>query len=691
MFFISLLSILISSYFFLCILFNKNKIQNIPVFIIFILLVFSQIVISFEVLSLFSSIAKNNFLILNLLFLITSVFVFVKKKNPFLIICYNNELKKIKNALVQDKILLFLSVCFLLFLVFQLISVLFFSVNFGDALVYYFPRCTAWIQNGTVSHYITPDSRELIYPINSELLYTWLFLFRKNEIGSAIFSYTSFICSCYLIYKFIGELGFSYRRRLWSIFVFASFALVGVEMRVPCSDLLTSALILSTIYLFFIACKTKEQIYIFFSSLSYALAIGTKTTALAAIPSVCLICFFILIFYDRNNLKKTIINFVFMFIINFIIFGSYSYILNMISFGNPLGCSEQLLLNKFRGGFLGWLTSVIKYIFVIFDTSGIKGIDGFNGFITYIQSLVLSLFGCNDKSFTSSYFPRSFSFNSSVSMVESALGIMGLLVFLPSFCKTINLGIRKKHNKKYVILFFLGLSLIINIFIFSGLMVFTKFNMRYILTFFVISSPIILYSYIKNNKSLYKILLCLFMFIYMYWIPHQLPASYIVQVIKDKIYNRNISKEFNYINCEENKIFDYLKNKKINYIALAVNQDRNFNYHLEKLRFEGIIIDKILIENIEQYDLSKYDYIVTSKDVVYSTYIVNFQDMLKYPDLFVSECSYYDYKGSIISSLNEEPAMVKCIIPFNYFIYRNFVESEDLKLEKYKILKKNSY
>lgn len=684
MFFISILLVILSSFMILNVI-TKNKKES-SGFLYFLLIAFSQIILSFEILSLFKLISKNGFFICNIAFFIISAILYIKEGKPLYKNEIKDEIKKILFAVKRDKILFFLSICFGLFLFFQLISALFFPVTFGDALTYYLPRCTTWIQNGCINHYITPDSRELIMPVNMEFLYTWLLLFRKNEIGAAIFSYIGYIGTIYIIYNFLKELGFSIRRRLWSIFVFSSFALVLIEIYTPCADLFIGGLILGCIYLFLKAVKNNDNLALFFASLSYALAVGTKTTSIIAIPSVFIILLIITLIYKKEKTLKYILKFGLLFILNFIIFSSYNYILNIIQFNNPVSCREQLLLNQFRGGFKGWLCTLIKYIFAIFDISGIKDFINYNGFISYLQSLTLSLIGATDKSFTSNYFNRYFYFNSQMSLMNSALGIMGLLAFLPSLIKSIKKYLKNKKSKRNIIMASLTLSLILNLIIFARVMVFTQYNMRYLLTFVVIASPLVAYSYIKKNNKLFKILMCWFMFIYLVVIAHKMPLSYIVSYAKYKINNPAANTSFLLAKSDEIDIFKYISDRKKKNIGLIISQVKTPNYYIEKLKLIGYNVEKILPENIEDYNLSKFDYIITNTYKSSSTNIVKFEERMQYPELFVSRCLYNDYRQATIYDNKTEPAMVECEIPFEYIKSKGFSEITDARFDNYIIL-----
>ena len=117
-------------------------------------------------------------------------------------------------------------------------------------------------------------------PVNLEFLYTWVLMFRKSEQGIAIFSYISFLSAIYIIYNLLKELGVCARKRLWTIFTFSSLALIAIMAYTPCADLFIGTLLFAGIYLFIIFLKHDDKAAFYFSTLSCALAFGTKTTAI---------------------------------------------------------------------------------------------------------------------------------------------------------------------------------------------------------------------------------------------------------------------------------------------------------------------------------------------------------------------------------------------------------------------------
>ncbi len=647
MFLLSLLLVVFSSYFIVSYLHFKYPSHKFPAFIYFLLSAFSQIVLSFEVLSLFKQISLKGIFALNIIFLIIGLILFFKSKKHIYMPEFDNIFKSIK----KDKILIFLSLCFIIYLSADLV-LLFAPVKFGDALNYYFPRCTMWIQQGSISHYITPDTRELIMPVNIEFLYTWLLLLNKSETGIAVFSYIGFLLGIYVLYGFLRETNCSARRSVWSVFIFASFALVAVEIVTPCSDLITGVLILSGIYLFLISSKYNAGLPLLFSALSYALASGAKTTALMTFPASVLIFSAVLFLYEKHNKKLRFIKFIFFFLIFFIIFSLYNYVLNYLQFSNPLSDEPMILIHRMQGGFKGFLCNLIKYFFIMFDTSGINTIIDFNGFITSLQTAVLGLIGETPQSYTSNYFAKEFFYNQNMSIQSSALGITGMSAYLPSVIKSV---FNKKKSRRAKLYAVFSIALLVNTLVISSAMVFAQYNIRYFLTFFIISSPVISYSYIRTNRHFCKILISFFIFIYF-------TVNPINAIFQD---HAGITR-FTPLKTEEYSVYNALRKtgSKNSKTALVIPQDRMPVYHIEKLRLHGYKLDKLLLENIETYDLSKYDYIVASKLDTVATNITKH---------YSPDCTYYDKDQNIIQKDSADIAvMTACKPNFDYFLKNNF-------------------
>ena len=655
MFFISLVLVLISSYFLTSCITKKNT-----GIVYFFLICFAQIILTFEILSLLNLIAEKPFLIANIIFFIISTILIAIKKQFFK--PQLEEKNRIQNALKSDKLLSWISKFFIFFLFCEFIAALCLPISFGDALNYYLPRCTTWIQQGNINHFITPDTRELIMPVNMEFLYTWVLIFTKKAQGIALFSYISYLGAIYTIYNLLKEIGICIRRRLWAIFTFSSLALVSIMAYTPCADLFIGTLLLSGIYLFVIYLKQNDKVALYFSTLCCALAFGTKTTAIIAFLGVAILFAVLKYKHKKEDFIKTALTYIGFLALNFLIFSSYNYILNFLQFGNFISCPEQFYINKFQGGIKGYICTLIKYSFALFDCSGINNLEFYNTFITNFQTKVLALLGETPSSYMSEHFPKNFQFNEEMTALTSGLGAIGLLCFAPALI----VSLVQKNNKK-LILFILGLSFILNVLIFARVMVYTSYNLRYLLTFVVIASPLLALTYIKSNKNIFKLILFLLLFNYLVLNAYSKPYQYFIQY-----YNENFNKDSYEIaqqaKRDELKIFDFFMNKEKTKIALIACSKSADLYSIEKLKLHNYEIDKILAEDINTYDLNKYEYIITNSYEIISTNI---------KDLNNPNCTYTD------------PSQVKCLVPFEYLKTKGFNKLESVNLNNYLILKRN--
>lgn len=662
MFLLSVFLILISTYFIFSVIFKSSNNVKIPGFIYLFLIAYSQIVISFEILSLFGLISKKPLLICNMIFFIGASILWILNKFPIYRPKFLPEFKKIFKALKRDKLLFFLGICFVIFIISNLILALIHPVTFGDALAYYLPRVTAWIQQGSIAHFVTPDSRELIMPVNMEFLYTWYLMFNKIEFGLSIFPFLGFLLQLYVLYNFLGDLGFSRRKRLFSIFVVSSFIEFSLMSYIPCADLFIGALLLSTLYLFYIYLRNDSNIPLYFAALASALAFGTKTTSLIAFPSIFILLIVMGLLFNKQKLKKGILYFILFTFVNFMIFSSYNYFLNFIEFHNPISCNEQLLLNKFRGGFKGFICNLIRYIFMFFDSSGIKNIDLYNVYITKAMTKILAIIGEGPESYTSKLFKGYFEFNKSNEICHSGLGLVGVLAFIPAFIISIFKLFCKNASKKIRFLSALALSLVFNIVLFSRVMLYTQYNFRYLVTFICIASPIVVFVYIKSNKNLYKWVLSYFMFVYLFVIAHTIPSVLIYQYIQMKKEYPEIRSIYESILLDDEALLIYWYFIKKGNTSIGVMSYRNNDatYYLLKPRLFGYKVDRILWEDTDKID--EYDYIITNIHASFSSYIIKKGQ---------KNCLALDYQGNI-TNVKKNPAFMTCITDSKFFKEKGF-------------------
>ena len=510
MYYISLLMVLVSSYLTASVLSPKTE-ENKPYgpapFLYTLLIMFSQVVLTFEVLSLFKAITEINVLILNAGFFVSSIILWIKKDKPLYIPQIKEKTKEIWKALKRDKILMIMSFGFLFLMLLVILMDAFLPVTGGDALTYHLNRASYWMHQGSLNHFVISDDRNLVMPINSEILYLWNLLFFKTDIGLYYISFIGYIASVFCIFNILEYFNFTKRRILWSIFILSSFASVIVEITSLETDVLIAGLVLSSITLFLYALKERKISMLVFSALSYALAMGTKSPAVIAFPGAFLLMSYFAYKSEKKEFYKPLLAYLVFLFITFMIFSSYNYILNFIDFGNPLGSESARAVHGFRGGIKAFIANYIKYIFMLFDFSGFRYSEYVGEHILNARESLLSFL----------HIPMDLGvemsdnneINNRLLNVKTGAGILGFLVFLPSLIVSIVLGICKRHSKKLQVVLVFGLMFLINVACLSFSIAYMVFSVRFLTFLIVLSSPVLVLSYIKKT-NLVKLLILFF-------------------------------------------------------------------------------------------------------------------------------------------------------------------------------------
>ncbi|MBR1907484.1 hypothetical protein IJ818_00930 [bacterium] len=695
LFLISFLLVFSSSYFAASVL-TKKTYEH---FAYFLLISFAQIILTFELLSLFSAINVWNVLGINLLFWIGSLLCWLKRGKPLFLPEIGSFFRKYFNICKLDKSFIVLGICFFIFISGALFLNFVMPITNADAVDYHVSRSMFYILNGSLNHFDTADLRLLAFPFNSEIIYSWILLLLKKEAFLGFLSFFGYCLSIASVYKMMKLLGFSSRKVLWAIFVVSSLASVIVQVSSTETDILISSLILASIVLFWISFKENSFVNLFFASLSYAIAVGTKTTAIVAIPAVIFIMGFICF---KNKNYKNFGYFSLFFVLNFLIFSSYSYILNFVDFGNFMGTKASFVAHKNFFGIRGMIANFIRHLFLFIDFSGFKWGEYIGKNILDLKLSILSFLHLSDIPDGIYNNPIStYTFNGTLIEPHMSFGILGFLIVIPCMIYSIVVSFFSKNFKqKFPAV--LSISFIVFILTLSYLISFMNFNCRFLAMFVMIVSPIFVYSYFKK-ENLLKVLAVLCMIYYMVLVSSHLWARpwwlYAKKIFYENYSFSDVRLQAKCSNAYKNKgeIIDpfcdfWFKvrdsktfyGKKILYFPSSSTNNfitSSLNY------FYNVDIDTGLIYKIENYDLSKYDYLIFYGKSQYATL---FFDKNLETDYNISDyhidlekkapyyCFYFTRKGLINSSANDfsnlkdYPFSIECIVDLNYLKSRQF-------------------
>lgn len=628
LFITSFLLVFVSSYFLASIIAPKKNILGL---IYLFLIVFAQIVLTFEILSLFTAIKEFWVLGVNVLFLFVSFYFWNRKSRP----CWSLDCSGFRNRIINsfklDKSLMWLYVGFATFLIVAFILCLLLPITNADAQAYHVARSLFWVMQSSLNHFDVADIRNLCLPINSEILYSWVLLFVRKDIFLGFFSFTGYFLSILSIYNILGLLGYSTRKKLWAIFIVSSFSSVIVQVSGTETDIIISGLILSSIFLFWYGLKNDEKIPVFMSSLAYALAIGTKTTSLIAIPGVGLFLL-ALCFYLKKY--KPLAFFLGFGILNFLIFSAYNYVLNYIQFGNFMGTTSFMVVSKNYYGFKGLIANFIKYIFMFFDFTGFKWSDYVGPNLILLRDSILKFLHLgyiNDGLYTTPY-------TANRMLLEPVMGagILGFLVYLPCLAWAMLRPIFKSKSRKTRFIFAFAVLFIVNMLVLSYLLVYMSFSVRFVMSFMVMSSPILIYSYL-SKKNILKYIIIIFSLFYLVGVSTHLwprPFGKIARILIEHpsiVYLREVSqcKTFEEIPRFSNPTCllksriqkKFPKNTKI----LAFLNTSDAIYLIKILEFDGFKIDVRTLEDVNKIDFSKYNIVISTNKGQSITFIKDYE------------------------------------------------------------------
>lgn len=676
LFFISFLFVFASSYLLTSIITPKKS--NLGIIYLF-LSAFAQLVLTFEILSLFNSIKQFWVLGLNILFFVLiGIFWFIRLK-PLWVLDLSDFKNRVLNSFKLDKALIWMFAGFCVFFIVSLILCFISPISNADALHYHVARSLFWVLQGSLNHFETADIRSLCFPINSEILYAWVLLLVKKDVFLGFFSFIGYLLSIISVYSILGLMGFCTRKKLWTIFILSSFSSVIVQASGTETDVIVSGLVLSSIYMFWYSLKHNQKIPVFMSSLAYALAVGTKTPALMAIPGVGLLFLILCVKFKGRDFYKPLFLFLSFGVLNFIIFASYNYILNYIHFSNFMGSESVMQAHKNYYGIKAIPANFIKYIFLFFDFTGFRWSDYVGEYFVNFKNLILNLLHL-------SYIQNgvyTFETGPNRTLLEPVMGagILGFLVYLPCWVWCLIKPLFRQKSQKVFLLFVFSLMFVLNILIMSYLLAFMVFSIRFLTAFMLISAPVIVVSYFRG-KNIFKFIIIVFSLFYLILVSTNLWARPFVKMAKLFYKNPSTSYLREAFRCRTDKDFNVysstvcaLKDRLYNKIShenkiLALFGSSQDIFTIKRLEFSGYTFDFARAENIKKINVSSYNAVIIPLNDIVSTYITEYEKRKDETEI----------KNGII--MTKKGNIVPCLYHFNYTLPKKMLK-EKQKLYPY--------
>ena len=620
---ISIISVLISSAF-LTLNFKNKKIYSALSY--FFLLVFGQVVVTYEFLSLFSAINPWTVTIINFFVLAISAVIFKKSgKKPEFGEEISSEVEKIKFALNHDRWLDIVAVVFTVFLIVSGIYCYVIPTVDGDAFTYHIARLPYWYEFHNLNHFEIADARAIVMPINSEIFYFWAYSFIKSDILVRFLSFFSYIFFVFGARGFLKELKVPMNLSLWTILATTSMYNVMFSVSSSESNLTIVSLIVISLYLFFVGVKGDKKLPLFFATVAYALAIGTKTPSLQMLPAFFVSCAVIAYCYKKKDFYKPLLYCGGFLVLNFLIFGAYNYVLNFIDFGNPISSAAVATHHKFMGGFKAFVADIIRYFAMFINFSGmdipygtgVQFSEAMWRIVTALSGIVIALLGINPEINTviseKAWFKEGNRFENMM-----GLGILGFLLFLPA----IVISLKKiKTSKRNLIIGSIALGYSINVLVLSCTLGYMVFSIRFIMGFVMCAFPVLIFMFMKKKKSVFRKVIAVIM-IYSFTIGFYCYERKFPPFLSVKMYEAGSLEKFKEKLICQNETF--IADSQVCSIVKATKSDKKpvkvlyfassgaDTYYIGHVQDENYSVDLKLLETAEENDIDwdSYDYIV---------------------------------------------------------------------------------
>ncbi len=513
-FFIIVLPI-ISSYFLASILFKKaNFIDKLN--IVFLVLC-CQIIFITEVLSLFKGINAINYLIATTVLFSISLLLCRNKKNY---IHFDFEqIKSLKNRLYQylqdNKLLAFFFFVILLSFLWRIFLIFYVPPNSVDSMTRHLSKIAYWIQNQSLHHFFTYNLPQISFPFNAQIMSLWTMVASKLDFLCGFIQFACYLLSGTLVYRCVRQfLKADVIPSMFVMFVWYSLPQVVLQSTSTKNDLVVAYFVMFCLVYFLLAISRNTK-YLTLSAVALGVAVGTKVSSLVfVLPFALLILFFLIKGIIRI---KWMISWSATFVVSWVIFSSYSFVQNYVTFQNVFGPAETLATRKISSPSIqAFFSNFSQSLFnLAANLSGLhlfiwKLSDYYNGLMAIIGEFVFQLFHIPKNvpgaswGFAFNSWGAKFSLNSESAYFGAAGMVMILLIAYLSFMGAVKLIKQNiKLNPRYLIFAFLFIGCLLTL---SYLIQWTPFgDNRYMIILILTGIPMLALIFSSQRKILKKI------------------------------------------------------------------------------------------------------------------------------------------------------------------------------------------
>lgn len=276
-------------------------------------------------------------LIHGLILTITTIYWIMKRK-PKLITRdhFFLSIKQFLQRIFKTREILFFFVVVCFSILFQVVLIYVMPPNSHDSMTTHLSRIGYWLQNGTYFPFTIHNIRDIYYPVNPAFQVLWTVVFTGNDTFVEASQFTAMLICSISVYGISRLLNRSPKSAIFNSLLFLSYPIILMQSTTAQTDLVVAALISCAFYFLILGFKQEQNKFLSISGLGIALALGSKQTAFFILPGY-LILFFFLWLKKRKEMPKAIQHFLIFTLLFFLIFGSLTYIINLVHFKGFFG------------------------------------------------------------------------------------------------------------------------------------------------------------------------------------------------------------------------------------------------------------------------------------------------------------------------------------------------------------------
>ena len=262
-------------------------------------------------------------------------------------------------AVVRHPVVAALLVAVVVGIAFEAFLVLHTVPNNYDSMTYHLSRAAAWFQQHSLGYVSAHTQRQNADPGNAELQILYTFVFLSRDAVAALPQLVAELVCLVAVFGIARRAGFARPAAAFAAAIFATFSEVALQATTTQNDLTTAALVAVAAY--FILGRTRIELT--FAGLAVGLALGTKLTAVFALPILALLAVAVL---PRRRLAELATATV----VAFALFGSVFFVLNEVHTHRLAGDPSATQRFQAKPTVSGTVSTAARTFYRFIDLSG---------------------------------------------------------------------------------------------------------------------------------------------------------------------------------------------------------------------------------------------------------------------------------------------------------------------------------